>query len=555
VGRRGLLILFLGLAAACSREKRTTPATDTAVAIADDTPQDGGTLIRRLDIDVVTVNPVIATSRYDRYVDHYLFTPIVYLDRNLQPVPGLAKSWTISDDGLLYRFDLNPKATFSDGTPVLASDVVFTLKKIIDPASNASQVSGSFEHLDLTRTHAVDEHTVEIAFKEPLATQLTRFIDLMPVPEHVYGKGNFRNDYNSTAVGSGPYRLVRRDPGKQIILVRRDDYWREKPHIQTIVFKLVTDYGTAWSALKLGEIDETILPADIWLRERANTANAEAIDFQRFYTLSYNYIAWNEHLPLFSDKRVRRALSMCVPLDAIVQDLYHGTARAMSGPFTPDEYAYNPTVPVVRYDPEEARRIFAATGWKDADGDGVLEKDGRKFAFDLLIFPGSATTKQFAQMVQAEMKKAGVAVEIRTLDGTAAIDGIGKGNYQAVYLGWDLDPDPDPYALFHSSQVPPAGQNFVFYSNPEADRIIIDARKEFDQSKRKALYWRLHEILAEDQPYTWTIQPSLKWAISKRLRGVTTSAGYGLYLWYPGELGWWIPREYQNRARVHAAKR
>jgi len=100
--------------------------------------------------------------------------------------------------------------------------------------------------------------------------------------------------------------------------------------------------------------------------------------------------------------------------------------------------------------------------------------------------------------------------------------------------------DPDPYALFHSSQFPPRGQNFAFYANPEADRLMDAARRELDQSKRKDLYWRLHEVLAEDQPYAWVVQASAKWGINKRVRGVDVSPGLGLFLWYPGELGWWI---------------
>jgi len=538
VGRRCLLLLLFALLVACSREER--PAAKRELPPLDDSPQDGGTLVRRLDVDVTTLNPVRATSRYDRYLDHYLFTPLVYLDKDLHPVAGAARSWTVSDDGLLYRFELNPKATFSDGSSVRASDVVFTLRKIIDPESIAPQIRGSFEHLDLSRTRALDDRTVEVAFLEPLATQLTRFNDVMPLPEHVYGKGSFRNDFNDTVVGNGPYRLLKREPGKELIIERRDDYWGVKPHIQRIVFKVIADHGTAWSALRRGDIDETILASDTWLRERTNSTLTSVIDFQRFYTLNYNYIAWNQRVPLFSDKRVRRALSMCVPIEAVIQDLYHGTARAMSGPFTPDEFAYNPTVPVIRYDPEGAKRMFAEAGWRDGDGDGVLEKEGKKFAFDLLIMPGSATTKQFAQMVQAELKKAGVSVEIRVIDSAESLQRIQEGNYQAAYLGWDLDPDPDPFSLFHSSQWPPRGQNFVFYKNAEADRIIEEARQVLDQGKRKALYWQLHQLLADDQPYTWTIQPSLKWGINKRVRGVNVSRGFGLFLWYPGELGWWI---------------
>jgi len=541
--RRSLILLaLLLLLVSCAGEQKVadTQTTATAPAPDDNTPRDGGTLIRRLDTDVVGLNPVIAASRYDRYVDSYLFTPMVQIDKDLRVSPGLAEEWDISDDGRLYIFKLNPKATFSDGTPVRATDVVFTLRKIADPASEAIQIAGSFEFLDLARTRAVDDHTVEVGFREPLASQLIRFNDVQILPERIYSKGKFRDDYNSTPVGSGPYRLVRRVPNREIVMERRDDYWGPRPHIKTVIFKVINDHATAWSALQRGDIDETLVTSDTWVREQNNPAHKDKINFERFYSLNYNYIAWNNRHPIFKDKRVRRALTMCMPIEAIVKDLYHGTARAMSGHFMPEDWAYNPAVPVVRHDREAAKALLAEAGWKDTNGDGVLDKDGKPFKFALIIMTGNPVTKQLGQLVESELKAIGVDMELQLLDGATAISQLTRGNYEALYGGWDLDPDPDPYALFHSSQIPPRGQNFVFYSNPEADRLIEAGRRELDQSKRKEIYQQLHALLSEDQPYTWMIQSSAKWALTKRVRNAELSRGMGFFLWFPGELGWWL---------------
>lgn len=519
------------------------PAKSAAAppAIDEGIPQDGGTVVRRLNLDITTVNPISLSSRYDRYIANYLFTPLINLDRNLQPAPGLADSWEISDDGLVYRFDLNQKATFSDGKPVLASDVLYSIRKIADPASQSVQAHDAFINLDPARTRVIDEHTIEVGFRQRMASQLMRFNDVFVVPEAVYSVGRFREDFIARAIGSGPYVLVRRDIGKEVVLQRRRDFWGERPHIENVVFKVIDDHGTAFNALKLGEIDETLITSDTWLRESTNPQLTRTINFQRFYTLNYNYIAWNNADPLFKDKRIRRAMSMCIPIDAVIQDLFQGTARAMSGPFTPDEWAYNPTVPVIRYDPPASQELLAAAGWKDTNADGVLDREGKPFHFGLIIMSGSATSKQFAQMVQSELKKIGVQVDISVMDGSEAIQRLKAGNYQSAYLSWDLDPDPDPYALFHSSQFPVrGGQNIVFYQNGEADRLMDEARHELDMSKRKDIYWRLHEILAQDQPYTWVVQVSAKWGLNKRLHNVVASRGFGFFQWYPGELGWWI---------------
>jgi peptide/nickel transport system substrate-binding protein len=244
-------------------------------------------------------------------------------------------------------------------------------------------------------------------------------------------------------------------------------------------------------------------------------------------------------------------MSMCVDLQSIINNLYHGTARAMNGPFTPDEWSYNPEVPVIQYDPEGAKRLLASVGWLDTNGDGILDKGGKPLRFEMSVVGGNVASNPFAQLFQSELKKIGVDMQIVPLDPGAFMDRVFNGHYQAAYLSWDLNPDPDPFALYHSSQVPPHGQNIVYYTNPEADRLIDAGRRELDRSKRIPIYRQLHALLANDQPYTWTVQVSSKWAINKRIRGVRESKGWGLFNWNPGELDWWVPAG----QRTHDPKR
>jgi peptide/nickel transport system substrate-binding protein len=544
------LAVFL-LVVACRNERPLPPVSPGS---DQNTPQDGGTVVRRLDVDISSLNPVMAQSDLDRRVDFYLFTPMVHLDIDLEPIPGLAQKWEISADGKQYTFHLHPAATFSDGSPVRASDVLFTLKKIVDPTTEAPQIAGGFENLDLKNTRVVDDHTIVVAFREALSPQLKRFNDLLVLPEHVYSQGDFKSGFISRAVGSGPYRLVRRVPGQEVLLERRPEYWGPHPYLQRVLFKVIADDATAWAAMKRGEIDETIIPGDTWFAESRRPELQRFIDFRRFYTLNYNYIPWNTRDPLLSDKRLRRALAMCIDLKSIIENLYHGTARAMNGPFTPDQWAYNPEVPVIQYNPQEALRILHSLGWLDTNKDGLLDKGGKPLKLEMLVFSGSLASTQFAPLFQAELKKIGVQLDIVPLESGAFISRMLAGNYQCGFLNWKLDPDPDPFNLFHSSQFPPRGQNFVFYSNPEADRMMDDARRELDQGKRKAIYRQLHALLADDQPYTWTVQVSSKWAVNRRVHDAKESKGWGLFNWYPGELGWWIPQD-QRTHDVAPARR
>jgi len=549
--RRPLLVFLLAATAlftvTCKRESRVA---STAAVEDESTPQDGGTVIRRLDGDISTLNPVCAGTKYDRLVDYYVFWPLLHLDANLLPAPGIAEKWEISPDGKRYTFHLNPKATFSDGTPVKASDVLFTIKKIVDPASEAAQLAGGFEMLDLPNSKVIDDRTLVVAFKDVLASQQFQFNQVMVIPEHVYSHGDFKTAFTNNGVGAGPYRIVRRVPGKEIVLERREDFWGTKPPLQYVVFKIISDSNTAWAAMQRGDIDETTISSDVWYMESRKPELQKNIDFRRFYTLTYNFIPWNCRNPILADKRVRRALAMCIDLQSVINNLYHGTARAMNGPFTPDEWAYNPDVPVVQYNPQEAQHILASVGWLDTDHDGVLDKGGKPLKFDMLINSGSATALPFAVPLQQELKKIGVQMNLVTLDPSTFLQRFLAGNFDAAYLGWDLDPDPDPFPLFHSSQFPPRGQNCVFYSNPEVDRLINAERTQIDISKRIPIFRQLHAVLADDQPYTWTLQVSTKWAVSRRIRGIGDSKGWGPNLWYPGEFAWWIPK----RLRTHEVK-
>jgi peptide/nickel transport system substrate-binding protein len=540
-----LSLLLLG---ACSKERPVQPLA--AAAVDDTTPVDGGTVIRRLEGDIKTLNPVLIESRYDHYVASYLFTPLLQLDANLLPTTtgSLTDKYEVSSDGKEYTFHLNPKATFSDGTPVRASDVLFTIAKIVDPKSESAQFASAFELWDPAKTHADDAHnTIIVAFKDVLAPQLTSFTMVRPIPQHVYSQGDFKTAYATAAVGSGPFKLVRRVPGKEILIERRADFWGVMPHFQAVLFKVITDDNTAWQAVKRGDIDESIITSDVWLAESRRPELQKILDFRRFYTLNYNFIGWNQRDPLLADKRVRRALASCVDLQSIITNLYHGTARAMNGPFTPDQWAFNPDVPVIQYDPAEARRALNSLGWLDTDGDGILDKNKKPFTLEMVVVGGNAPSGAFAQLFQAELKNIGVELKITTLDTSAFIERVMAGNFQTCFLSWDLDPDPDPRPLFHSSQFPPNGQNFVYYKNPAADALMDQGRRELDHAKRVAIYRQLHALLADDEPYTWTIQVSVKWAVSKRIRNVKESKGWGFYLWYPGELDWWIPKAQQKR--------
>lgn len=510
--------------------------------VAESLPVEGGRLVRRLEADVNTLNFVMHSTQAEKFVLSYIHDPLVAFDQKLEVIPALARSWTVSDDRLTWRFELDPAATFSDGTPVLASDLVFTLGKIVDPKSQSVQLAGLFDGLDLQRTRALSERTAEVVFTKARPSQIYAF-NIAILPEHAYRRGNFTRDYNDRAIGSGAYTLVRKVPGQEILLQRRDDYWREKPYITSILFRIIEDRSQAWNALQAGEIDETIASSDQWIADRDNPLFLEKIDFHRYYELGYNFIPWNTRDPILADPAIRRALTMCLDRRLIIERLYHGTARMMTGPFTPNHWAFNPTVKPTEFDPLGAKQILEAAGWADSDGDGVLDREGEPFRIEMLLAAGDTSSANQAQIYQEALARIGVRLDITRLDAATLFGRVLSGDFQSSMLAWSLDFDPDLYSIFHSSQFPPNGQNFVYYSNPAVDELIERGRTEFDQAARAAIYRELHQLLSDEKPYTWVVQVSTKWAINKRIRDVEEAEGFGLYGWYPGPAKWWIAPE------------
>jgi peptide/nickel transport system substrate-binding protein len=518
---------------ACTRE---TPRP-THTAAAGDDGQDGGRVVRRLESDVATLNYVLHTTEDERQVLELLYEPLIDFDQNLNPIPGTATKWEIEDGGKTYVLHLDPRATFSDKSPVRATDVVFTLRKILDEES--AQFASWFEGLDREGTRAVDPRTVRVAFKEARAAQLLAF-NIAVLPEHVYVGTNFKT--TTKVVGNGPYVIRRRVRGRSILLERREDYWRTRPRIRSVLFRPITDNTTAWRALTRGDIDVTRVNNDTWARVKDDPAVTSKIEFFNVYRLGYNAIAWNLSDPMLNDARVRRALAMSFDRRTVIDRLYHQQARAITGPFTPDSWANNPEVTPIDYNPTAAKGLLASAGWRDSDGDGILDRNGKKFELTLLITSGTGPSRDQAQVFQQSLQQIGAVLNIRATEEAAFYDLILKRNYQAAYLSWVNEPDPDPFSLFHSSQLPPDGMNVVGYENAEADQLMNEARTELDVARRTDLYHQLHDVLSRDQPYLWTVQVAEKWGVNRRVHNVAVAKGLGLFHWSPGPLAWWLEK-------------
>jgi peptide/nickel transport system substrate-binding protein len=210
---------------------------------------------------------------------------------------------------------------------------------------------------------------------------------------------------------------------------------------------------------------------------------------------------------MFRDKRVRRALGHAINTAEMTKYVIYGLGVVANGIYPPHMWYYNPDVKPLEYNPKRAKELLAEAGWRDTNGDGILEKDGKPFKFDLITNNGDPIRNDICVLAQRQLKQVGIDVNIYLYEWSVFVrDKVLPRNYEACVLGWQLSLDPDVYEIWHSSQIA-KGFNFVGYSNPEADRLIEEGRTEFDREKRKAIYRRLSALIYEDQPYAFLFFP------------------------------------------------
>ncbi len=537
-----ILLILAGLAGCGGRGERTEgDAPDsTRVAVGGSSePRQGGTVIRRLESECKTLNWVLYTTAYENFVLRHIYDPVIDYDENGDLIPVLAASLPeVSSDHLRVTIKLRNDIQWQDGVPITARDVKFTLDKIKDPNIPAINKLAYFEKLD--RLETPDDHTLVFVWKEPFSPGMYAITQLWPIPEHIYGNGDFlTHPANRKPVGSGPFMLDEWRSGQYISLKRYDGYYGKKAYLDRIIFKVVEDDAVALNMLRTGELDEMRVTQIQWEKQTNDTDFEARFNKYQYYFPQYNFIAWNCRTPWFSDSRVRLAMTFLFDRESINNKIYSGYARLVSGPFYINSWAYDKTVKPHPFSPEQARKLLDEAGWVDSNGDGIRDRKGKKFEFELMIAHGSNTATQFAQLLQEECAKSGIRVNIRQIEGSTFFDRIDKGDFDACTLGWTLDLDPDVYDTFHSSKTPPNGLNHGAYKNASVDSLLVAGRLEFDQEKRAAIYHRVHRIMHEDPPYTFVNSVPEKRPIARRIQGVLISPK-GPYDFWPGANYWWI---------------
>jgi peptide/nickel transport system substrate-binding protein len=501
------------------------------------TAVDGGVLRRRLVGEPATLNCVLQEGLPEQQVLQYVSRNLLDFDSRMNLVPGLAESYKVSADGREVRLTLRADAVWEDGTPVTAGDALFTIRRIVDPAVPSPVYKPVFEGLD--SVEALDARSFVAKFREPYAYHAMAFV-LPVLPEKRYARKNFlKARENREPLSDGPYRFVSWKAQESIVLERNPKYFGARGHFERVVFRILPENSVAYQALLAGDLDETAIEQSLKEKATADPDFARCCRLVEFYNLDYNSIALNNRTPFFSDARVRRAMTMLLDRPSIVRALFRGSARIISGPWAPESPAYDAEVRPLPFDPAGAARLLDEAGWRDTNGNGTRDRAGREFEFELLASAGSNIGRQIDEMLSSELARVGVKATVRPLEWAAFLERIEAGNFEAASLASSAsDPNPDPFPFWHSSQWPPRGLNSGYYKNPEADRLMEEARREMNEDARLKIYQRLHALFRDDAPAIFVTNASAKFAFARGIGGLATSPLGFSGIW-PGPTGWW----------------
>jgi peptide/nickel transport system substrate-binding protein len=454
----------------------------------------------------------------------YLGDSLLYRDLKGERVPGLAKSWKVSDDGKTVEFELREGVKFQDGTPFDAKALVDTFHRGLDPATKAPifpALVGPVDSVD-----APTATTFKIVLKQPYGPLLDNFAArgaswLQPISPAAVAK--FGADYGRHPVSTGPWQFVSWDAGQEIVFERNPDYaWAPSfvgnpsaVKINRMRLKIVPEDDSRVAALESGELDYAAIPATAYKRFSSNP------DFSVLRYLRKGtglVIHFNFKVAPLDDLRVRQAMHLALDRTAIVEAAVEGQGLPAYGPLPPSLPYYWDGVEKIgyHYDPKRANALLDAAGWK-MGSDGVREKDGKKLAFDILTLPAS-DIQRAAQLVKQQFKDVGIDLTLDTRDIGAINPALFAHNFQLSFMFW-IDHDPDIlYREFHSNQID-GGVNWGSYSDPDLDKLLEEGRSTADPKQRAAVYQQVQKMFVEKALWLPIYDVYELYALSKRVKG------------------------------------
>jgi len=498
--------------------------------------QTGGTFIDAMTAEPSSLIYMVAGESASGTITGNIFNKLLKYDKNLDLEGELAESWKVSDDQKTIIFKLKPNLKWADGKPLTSADVLFTWQLVTDEKTQSPYAS---DFQLVKKAEAPDDLTFSVTYSAAYAPAVDSWSGLQIMPKHLLqGKDVHKTGFARKPIGSNYYKLDSWVTGENLKLSRNASSVLGQANIDHLVTRIIPDNSAQFLELMADNIDSMSLDPIKYSRIiPARPELQQKLALYKELGNSYTYMGFNlKHKP-FNDKRVRQAINYAIDKQEIIDGVYLGLGINIASPYKPGTRWSNPHLKPYAYDPAKAKALLKEAGFTDTNGDGILEKDGKPFSFEILTNQNKEREKT-AVLIQRRLKDVGIEVKIRSIEWASFISRFIKtGDFDVVVLGWGLGLDPDQYNIWHSSQQKPGQFNFIGYNNPAVDKLLEQGRTELNIEKRTKIYREFASVLLEDSPIVYLSAGYGLMAVNKRVYGIDSPAppagvGYNTEKWY-----------------------
>ena len=469
----------------------------------------------------INLNPLTHIVSTMRVTNNLLFDGLTRFDDDTyQPKPDLAESWTVSKDGLEYVFKLRRGVVFHDGSPFTAHDVKWSWEVICHKdnpriadvyVDHYVQIRGCREFHEgqaagVDGIEVVDDYTLRVRLTEPYAPFLVSTAVTGILPRAKYAsipvKALLQHPLSRAPIGTGPFTYVDWKEGDRLVLKANPRYFLGKPKLDGLIIRFMPDPAARLIEFKNGTLHFAFFSPV--LTDDFNAAKTDPRLVARAYTGVWNYFTAVDHTnPLFKDARVRQALALAIDRRRVLDEQWGGYGVIANSPINPSLPAFDKKVAAPVYDPMKAKGLLAEAGWR-AGSDGILEKDGKRFAFSIVNFAGPA--RSMAIVYQDFWRKVGMDVSVDTVD-FPTLWGVRfhPGKFEAISFLWPSGFYPDPAVGLYPFL---CANSRTGYCSAEMDRLIVAGRSALNPQERLRTYARFQELFARDLPFMWVVSPA-----------------------------------------------
>jgi peptide/nickel transport system substrate-binding protein len=527
-----LLVVSLTLLVVASASARPT-GQPTSAKIGAQTPRQGGTLTIGLSAGFDPLDPATTSSTLARLVMKFIYDTLLYRDpRTNRIVPGLASSYNVTKDGKIITLRLRRNVRFHDGTRFNAQSVVFSINRILDPKTRSPHRASIVG--PVRRIRALNPYTIRIVMNYPFSPFLDTLtqVGFAPVsPAAVRASGS---NFSVKPVGTGPFMVTSVTPGDQVTMVRNPNYnWapsffkrKGRAYLNRVVVRVIPEDATRMALGRSESIDLVYAPIFSQLPSFSSNPQFKVRPAPRSgvpRSFIFNTSRWP-----FDDARVRQAVAHAINKRQILAAAYGGNGSVASNVLSPGLFGYSKAAAKLAppFNPARARTLLTQAGWRRGN-DGILVKDGQKFAITYGVSTPGTSFQITSQIVQSNLKDIGIEVDIQTEAVAAYLADIRAGKWHlADFLFAASDPDV-LYTVLHSSSIN-AAWNTSRFQNARLDRLLLQARQAMVPGRRAALYDQIQQLVMRELPYVPYYNITQPFILNSRVKGLTID-GQGFY--------------------------